>query len=150
MIYADSSFLIATRVRRDTHYESALGFYEANQDAGWLWCPWHRVEIFNSIRQLVQHPDKNRRLASLEARAIIHHIEMDVRLGYFMHMEADWRDVCRTANEISIAYAFEGPCRAADLFHVAWAKELAAETFVSFDKDQSDLAAAAGLKTIAL
>jgi predicted nucleic acid-binding protein len=37
--------------------------------------------------------------------------------------------------------------RAADLLHVAYAKELAAETFVSFDDDQLALARASGLKT---
>jgi predicted nucleic acid-binding protein len=38
-------------------------------------------------------------------------------------------------------------CRAPDLLHVAYAKELAAEVFVSFDDDQLALAEATGLKT---
>jgi predicted nucleic acid-binding protein len=148
MIYADSSFLVAVRVRRDTFYKVALDFYEAAQDEVWLWSAWHRVEIFNSIRQLVRHPDTARRLSRAEARALIHRMETDVRLGYFTHLEADWRDVLRTANEVSIANGFDMPCRAPDLLHVAYAKELAAETFVSFDDDQLQLAGAAGLKTV--
>jgi len=148
MIYADSSFFVALRVRRDTFNGPALNYYEARQDEVWLWCPWNRVEVFNTLRQLVQHPDAKRRLASAEAKAAIYRLEADVRLGYFTHMEADWRDVLRTANEISIAHGLELACRAPDLLHVAYAKELTAETLVSFDDDQLSLAAAAGLKAV--
>lgn len=148
MIYPDTSFLVAARVRRDTFHQQALSYYEAEQDRGWLWTPWHRVEVFNSIRQLVLHPDSSRRLSNGEARSLIHQLETDVRLGYFTHLEADWRDVLRTANEISIAHSFGVACRAPDLLHVAYANELAAETFVSFDEDQIALAKASGLQGI--
>ena len=89
-------------------------------------------------------------VAAGEARRIIHLLETEVRLGYFLHMEADWRDVLRSAYEISAEHGFEHACRAADLLHVAYAKELASDRFVSFDADQSKLAKAAGLESIAL
>ena len=148
MIYADTSFLLASRLRRDTFHKVALDYYEAMQDEVWLWSPWHRVEVFNSIRQLVQHPEAKRRLSPAEAKALIHRLEADVRLDYFTHLEADWRDVLRTANETSVAHGYELPCRAPDLLHVAYANELAAEVFVSFDHDQLELAKAAGLKAV--
>ena len=47
MIYADTSFLLAARLRRDTFHKVALDYYEAMQDEVWLWSPWHRVEVFN-------------------------------------------------------------------------------------------------------
>jgi len=106
------------------------------------------VEVFNSIRQLALNPDREAGLNEAEARAIIHRLEADIRCDYLVHLEADWRDVLQTANEISIAHAFNLPCRAADLLHVAYAKELAAELFVSFDDDQLALAKAAGLKPV--
>jgi len=148
MIYADSSFLVAFRVRHDTHHGVASKFYEARQDEIWLWSPWHRVEVFNTIRQLTRHPEPKRRLSSAEAKALAHYLDRDVRLGYFTHMEADWRDVLRTANEISIAHGFTLACRSADLLHVAYAKELSAQLFVGFDADQLALAGAAGIKTL--
>ena len=148
MIYPDTSFLLAARVPLDHFHRPALDFYEAQQDQVWLWSPWHRVEVFNSIRQLVHHPDAARRLLLAEAKALIHRLEADVRLGYFTHLEADWRDVLRTANETSLAHGFDLPCRAPDLLHVAYANELAAEIFVSFDDDQLALAKASGLKTV--
>jgi predicted nucleic acid-binding protein len=136
------------RVRRDTFHQPALDYYERKQEEVWLWSPWHRVEVFNSVRQLVRHPEAKRRLRPAEARALIHRLESDVRLGYFTHLEADWRDVFRTANETSIAYGFGMACRAPDLLHVAYAKELAAEVFVSFDDDQLALAQISGLKAV--
>ena len=148
MIYADSSFLVAFRVRHDTYHRIALKFYAVRQDEIWLWSPWHRAEVLNTIRQLTRHPEAKRRLATAEAKALIHYLDRDVRLGYFTHMEADWRDVLRTANEISLAHASALACRSADLLHVGYAKELSAEFFVSFDDDQLALAKAAGLKML--
>jgi predicted nucleic acid-binding protein len=147
-IYADTSFLVASRAERDTFHDDALAFYKAHFEDLWLWSPWHRVEVFNSIRQLALNPDRGAGLNEAEARAMIHRFEDDVRCDYLLHVEADWRDVLQTANEISVAHAFSLPCRAADLLHVAYAKELVAELFVSFDDDQVALAKAAGLKAI--
>jgi predicted nucleic acid-binding protein len=148
MIYADTTFLVAYRVPPERFYRPAQDFYETHQDEVWLWSPWHRLEVFNTVRQLTRHPDAKRRLLSAEAKAIIHHLENDVRVGYYTHAESDWREVLRTANEISVAHGFRLACRAADVLHVAYAKELAAQTFVSFDDDQLVLAQAAGLKTV--
>jgi predicted nucleic acid-binding protein len=148
MIYADTSFIVASKVRRDNFFQAALVFLLARPDEVWLWSPWHRIEVFNSIRQLTCHPETKRRLREPEARALIHRIETDVRIGYFTHMEADWRDVLRTAGELSVAHGFQLAARAADLLHLAYAKELAASMFVSFDLNQLALAKAAGIKAI--
>jgi hypothetical protein len=64
MIYADTSFLLAMRVPFDNFHEAALAYYETNQESVWLWSPWHRVEIFNSLRQLVRHSEAKRRWSS--------------------------------------------------------------------------------------
>lgn len=146
MIYADSSFLVALKVRRDNFHTQALAFYARRQEEIWLWTPWQRVEVFNTVRQLTRHPEARRRLLAAEARAVIRSLEADVRAGYLTHMEVDWREALRASNEISAAHAFTLPCLAPDLLHVAYAKELAAEWMVSFDDDQLKLAKAAGLK----
>jgi predicted nucleic acid-binding protein len=148
VIYADTSFFLATLLPRDTFNRVALPYYESRQDDVWLWSPWHRVEVFNSLRQLTRHPDSQRRLSEDEANALIRNLENDVRLGYFTHMEVDWRDILRTANEISIAHGFSLACRSADLLHVSYSTELAAEEFISFDDDQLKLAQAVGIKAI--
>ena len=148
MIYADSTFIIACKVREDTFHQPAQDFYEAHLREHWLWSPWQRVEVFNSIRLLTRHPDAKRRLLVPDARRMIWLLQEDVRVGYLTHREADWRDVLRAANEISASHGFELACRSADLLHVAYAWELAAQLFVSFDGDQLALAAAAGLAAV--
>ena len=147
-IYADSSFIVAARIAHDTFNREALEFYEGREEEVWYWSPWHRVEVFNTIRQLTRNRDAKRGLSEGEAKALIYRLETDVRLGYFLHIEADWRDVLRNASEISLENAFACACPATDLLHVAYAKELAADLFVSFDNDQLALANAAGLKVI--
>ena len=62
MIYADTTFLVAYRVPLERFYRPAQDFYETHQDEVWLWSPWHRLEVFNTIRQLTRHPDAKRRL----------------------------------------------------------------------------------------
>jgi predicted nucleic acid-binding protein len=146
--YPDTSFLVALRVPHDTWHREAAAYFEDQQEFTWFWSPWHRVEVFNTIRQLTRHPDARRSISRAEARALIRRIESDVRCEYFMHLETDWRDVLRSASEISIASAYARACPATDLLHVAYALELAADVFVGFDDDQLELAKAAGLRIL--
>ncbi len=145
-IYPDTTFFVALRFFNDTHHETATEFFDTNGNENFLWSPWHRVEVSNALRQFARGDRPI--LKATEARRIIHRLETDVRVGYSLHMEADWRDVLRGAYEISAEHAFSCACRAADLLHVAYAKEVAADSFITFDKDQLQLAAAAGLKAL--
>lgn len=144
-VYADTSFVVASRWRRDTFHREALDFYEGHETSAWLWTPWQRVETFNTLRQLTRDDGGRSPLAPGDARALIHRLETDVRLGYFEHAEPDWRDVMRTANELSIAHAGTLGFASVDLMHVAHAEPCAAELFVTFDADQAALAKAAGM-----
>jgi len=143
-IYPDTTFYVALRFFDDTHHETATDYFEQQAEDLFLWSPWHRVEVFNSLRQFArgQRPV----LREADARRIIHRLEADVRAGYFQHLESDWRNVLRAASDISARHGFAQACRSADLLHVAYAKDLGADLFVSFDDDQVDLAKAAGLK----
>ena len=143
-IYPDTSFLIALRFFDDVHHISATEYYEEKGEETFLWSPWHRLEVSNTLRQLARGEQPVLREA--DARRVIHRVETDVRLGYFLHMEADWRDVLRAAGEISAANAFERSCAATDLLHVAYAVELVSDLFVSFDDEQLELARGAGLR----
>jgi predicted nucleic acid-binding protein len=145
-IYADTSFFIALRFADDAHHVAACNCLAEKEEDIFLWSPWHRLEVNNTFRQLSM--GENPPLNEAEARRIIRRLESDVRLGYFLHMEADWRDVLRTGNEISADHGFTIACRAADLCHVAYALELAAELFVTFDSDQAQLAREAGIRTV--
>lgn len=145
-IYPDTTFYVALRFFDDTHHEAATDYFEQQTEDLFFWSPWHRVEVFNTLRQFArgQRPV----LREADARRIIHRLEADVRAGYFQHLESDWRDVLRAAGDISARHGFTQSCRSADLLHVAYAKDLEADLFVSFDDDQVDLASAAGLKAV--
>jgi predicted nucleic acid-binding protein len=145
-IYPDTSFFVALRFANDVHHSAATNYLAGMGDEVVLWSPWHRLEVSNTFRQLCL--GKAPFLTESEARRIIRRLETDVRLGYFLHMEADWRDVLRTGNEISASHAFARSCRAADLCHVAYAHELAADLFVTFDTDQATLAEVTGLAAL--
>jgi len=144
--YPDTTFFVALRFFDDVHHQAATTFYEEHQDENFLWSPWHRVEVSNALRQFARGDQPVLREA--DARRIIHRLETDVRLSYFLHMEADWRDVLRSAYEISGEHGFAYSCRSADLLHVAYAKELAADRFISFDEDQVALANVSGIDAV--
>ncbi|HEU0008292.1 MAG TPA: type II toxin-antitoxin system VapC family toxin [Verrucomicrobiae bacterium] len=145
-IYPDTTFYVALRFFNDTHHEAATDYFAQLAEDVFLWSPWHRVEVPNALRQFTR--TEPAALREADARRIIHRLELDVRQGYFLHIEKDWRDVLRAACDISARHAFTFPCRAADLLHVAYAKELRADLFISFDDDQVKLAKAAGMKTL--
>ena len=142
-IYPDTSFYVALRFARDAHHLAATRYIEKRTDDVFLWSPWHRVEVANTFRQMTL--GTRPLLPEADARRIINRVERDIRLGYFLHMEADWRDVLRSAYELSVDHACRIRARTADLLHLAYARELGADLFVTFDSDQLAFAEAAGL-----
>jgi predicted nucleic acid-binding protein len=146
ILYADTSFLVACRFRLDTFHNKAVDYWGRRHEDDWLWSPWHRVEVFHALRQYARNRGAKRTMTASEAKAIINRLENDVRAGYLTHLEADWRDVLRTANELSAVHGFDLSFASADLLHVAYAVEMGTELFVSFDDNQLALAEAAGLK----
>ena len=146
IIYPDTTFYVALRFFDDTHHEAATNCFEQRGEDLFLWTPWHRIEVTNTLRQFARGDQPV--LLEADARRIIHRLETDVRVGYFQHIEADWRNVLRTAFEISATHGFSAACRSADLLHVAYAVVLGVELFVSFDDDQVALARVASLDAL--
>ena len=75
-------------------------------------------------------------------------LEQEVRLGYWSHVEFDWRDTIRIACELSAKLSLHLPIRGMDLFHVAIAVDAKVDSFLSFDADQKFLAERAGLNVL--
>ena len=127
----------------DFFHVSAISIFDNPDSLEMLWTPWHRLEVFNAIRQA----ERNGLLQTTNAGAEIRSLENEVRLGYWPHVEFDWFDAVRTANTLSAEHSRNLLIRGMDLFHVAIALEIGAEKFLTFDGDQAVLAEAAGLKT---
>jgi predicted nucleic acid-binding protein len=145
-LYADTSWWLGYKCRRDRQHHAALSLFDQHPDAEVLWTPWQRVEVFNGFCQA----ERAGLLSTGDSRQIIRLLEQEVRTGYWTHVEFDWTDAVRTAGELRAEHSLKMVVRAMDLFHVAIAIEVGAEALLSFDKEQIALAKAAGLKVVAL
>lgn len=145
-LYADTSWWLAYKCRRDTHHQTAIKLFDLQPDAQVLWTPWQRVEVFNTFRQA----ERAGMVAHGESKSLIRILDQEIRQGYWEHVEFDWTEAVRTACELSAEHSLTNWVRSMDLFHVAVAIEVAADEFLSFDTDQNALAAAAGLKLVQL
>jgi predicted nucleic acid-binding protein len=140
--YADTSWWIAYKWRRDRNHEEASSFFDSEEDIQVMWTPWQRVEVFISLRQL----ERGGLMRAGESQPMIASLENEVRLGYWPHQEFRWTEAVRTAVDLSQQHGLRLPLRGMDVFHVAIAIVSRAENFLSFDKDQNALALAAGLQ----
>jgi predicted nucleic acid-binding protein len=144
--YADTSWWLAYKCSDDSSHRQAVALLDRHDDTRVLWTPWQRVEVLNGLRQL----ERNGAVQPGKAREFIRVLEQEVRLGYWPHVEFDWRDAVRTACEMSADFGLRVAIRGMDLFHVAIAIEVGADAFVTFDRDQRDVAKIAGLPVLPL
>ena len=145
-VYADTSWWIAYKCRDDANHPTAIKLFDLWPEAQVVWTPWHRVEVFNSLRQL----ERAGLVAAGKAREFIRLLEQEIRLGYWPHRECDWRDAIRTACELSAEHGLSTAIRSMDLFHVAIALETGADALLTFDREQQAFAEAAGLRVLRL
>lgn len=145
-LYADTSWWLGYKCRRDTQHRAAVSLFDRNPAAEVLWTPWQRIEVFNGFCQA----ERAGLLAKGESRRVIRLLEQEIRIGYWPHIEFDWTDAVRTAGEIRAEHSLRLVVRSTDLFHVAIAIEVGADALLSFDQDQVALAEAAGLASLNL
>jgi len=145
-VYADTSWWLAYKCRRDTHHATAITLFDREPEAQVLWTPWQRVEVFNTFRQA----ERAGLIGQGDSRQLIRLLEQEVRLGYWPHFEFDWTGAVRAASELSAEHSLKMVIRGMDLFHVSITIEVAADAFLSFDEEQNTLAEAAGLPLVRL
>ena len=144
--YADTSWWLGYKCRRDTQHHAALSLFEREPKAEVLWTPWQRVEVFNGFCQA----ERAGLLGKGESRQVVRLLEQEIRIGYWSLVEFDWTEAVRTAGELRAEHSLKMVVRAMDLFHVAIAIEVGADALLSFDADQMELAEAAGLTILDL
>ncbi len=138
--YADSSFMVALYLPRQST-PLAIRWLERHGQ-GLLFTAWHRLEVRNAIRLAVWQNLIDARQAKTQLAQLDHDLEEETLL---MHTPIDWTEVLREAEKLGAAHSQMIGCRSADLFHVAAAKKLDCDTFLSFDAKQIQMAKAAGL-----
>lgn len=107
-----------------------------------LFTPLHRIEVRNALRNAAGRGE----IEGTELAPAFRLIEADLEEGLLVHCSVAWTEVFRRADELSAIHAAREGQRTIDLLHVAMALEAGAKIFLSFDRRQRRLAAAAGLK----
>ena len=77
-------------------------------------------------------------------------LEEDFGEGRYFSADLLWRAALQRASELSRKHTVTLGCRSLDVLHVASALELDLKNFLTFDRRQQKLAAAAGMKPILL
>jgi predicted nucleic acid-binding protein len=137
---------------------SALRSLYVHDDRSLRFCKWRqrlggsvpltrfgRSEIVNSV-QLAVHRNV---IEAETARRALADLDDDIKEGRLTLVDALWRRTLDLAAELSMRHTAKLGTRSLDVLHVATAVVLGATHFVSYDKRQSALAKAAGLKTAA-
>ena len=141
MEYADTSFLLSLYLP-DANHASAVG--SANR---WTrppqlpLTPFGAFELNNSLRRLLHKG----RLQSADLAAVARLVRADVANGVLEDCPLEaWRWI-DMANQISRRVTPQTGTRALDLLHLAQAQIHGATVFLSFDRNQRQAAALAGL-----
>lgn len=141
MIYADPSFLFSFYAM-DGNTQAAASVYSSDARRPLLFTPWQRFELRNTVRLASYKLNRQGRTIPFQSGNVFKRVEEDLAAGRLKHEEPDWRDIFRLAEELSDAHTKLLGCASVDLWHVAAALLLKADTFWTFDEDQRALAKA--------
>ncbi len=139
MIYADPSFLCSL-YGWDDNTERAQKAFVADARRPLLYTPWQRFEVRNAIRLAVHKLRRAGQAVPFQPGNIFRRLDADLSAGRLRHQEPDWREALRLAEEISDEHTQDLGAASVDLWHVATAVLLRADTFWTFDGDQRRLA----------
>ena len=138
--YADSSFIVALYLQQQSSAK-AIALMERYGEA-LPFTPWHRLEVRNAVRLAVFQ----KVIDAFQAKTQLKQLDTDVKEEALLtHTAIDWTDVLREAEKLGAAHSETIGCRSADLFHVAAAREIGCDTFLTLDDRQTAMAKAAGL-----
>lgn len=139
MIYADSSFLCSL-YGWDSNSQTAQRTYAADARRPLILTPWQRFEVRNAIRLAAHKLKQSGRIVPFQPGNVFKRMEQDLADGRLKHAESGWQETLRLAEELSGKHSEALGTAAVDLWHVATAILLQADTFWTFDGDQRLLA----------
>lgn len=143
MIYADPSFLFSFYAW-DQNSRTAARTYSADARRPLLLTSWQRFETRNAVRRAVQRLKRAKLPAPFQPGNVFRVMQQDLDSGRLRYAELDWRESLRLAEDLSANYTETTGAAAGDLWHVAAAMLLKADTFWTFDAEQRDTATATG------
>jgi predicted nucleic acid-binding protein len=143
-LYADTSFLFsyyssdANSARAD-HWRQAHPY-------PLLFTALHRLELRNALELSVFLKRSSPELAKLAWLTV----EADLQSSLLLAVDVSFVQLARLAETLVISHTAKLGSRSLDLLHVAIAKALTVEEFVTFDQRQANLANQSGLKLATL
>jgi len=145
MNFPDTSFLCSL-YRKQIHTPKALDWIDQNPQP----LPVSSLlvlEFKQSIRlqNFLFANDRTRGFSKNEGARMFRDIQADLASGVLQMTAPDWPEVHRIAEDLSSKYTLTDGNRLTDILHLATAKNLSAETFLSFDTKQRALAQAEGM-----
>lgn len=138
--YADSSFIVSLYLPQQSSAK-AIAFMESH-GRGLPFTPWHRLEVRNAIRLAVFHG----LIDSAQGKKQSRQLDTDLKEERLLiHKAVDWTEALREAEKIGAIHNESMGCRSADLFHIATARQIRCDVFLTFDGKQAAMATAAGI-----
>ena len=144
IVYLDSSALVKLYVTENN--SSAVARFVRRRRKPLLVSPLHELELKNGLRLKAFRKEASRDTIG----ATLRHLGDDLASGICVRPPLDWPEVLEVAELLSERYAAIVGCRSLDLLHVASARVLKAQAFLTFDRRQATLARKAGLKVIGI
>jgi predicted nucleic acid-binding protein len=139
VIYADTSFLFAL-YGNDVHTPRAIEWTKSQRSALTL-TTLTEFELGNALR----FAEFRRGIAPGDAARFWAQFEADRASGRLLIQVCNLADVVNEAKRLSATYTLSGGHRSFDILHVATALIVKAPQFLTFDKNQTQLAEAEGL-----
>lgn len=139
MIYADPSFL-ASLYGWDANTQTAQDTFADDARRPLLFTPWQRLELRNAIRLGVFKHRRAKLAVPYQVGMVFKHLTEDLEARRLKHAEQDWLETFRIAETLSAAHTEDLGVSTSDLWHVAAAAVLGADTFWTFDDLQAELA----------
>jgi hypothetical protein len=143
MIYADPSFLFSF-YGWDDNTQKAQDLYAKDGRRPLCFTPWQRFEIRNALRLAVHKGKRAGRPVAFQVGNLLKRMDEDLAVGRLKHLEPDWLQAFQLSEDLSRDHTEALGCSAVDIWHVASASLLDADTFWTFDGIQQKLAEAAG------
>lgn len=143
MIYADSSFTFSLYAH-DGNSAAANRIYQADGRRPLIFTPWQELELTNTFRLGVHRARKQKLPVRYQPANCLKRIQEDLKDGRLRREEPDWRACARQAERLSQQHTETLGVVMLDLWHIACAVELGADTFWTFDAEQAEVATACG------
>ena len=143
MIYGDTSFLFSLYAE-DANSAKADRLYHSDRRRPLVLTPWQRFEFRNAVRLAAHEFIRSKKPVPFNIGNVLKQQDDDLKSGVLRHVEPDWRDTFKLAEQISAAHTEAHGQGGVDTWHIAAALICRADSFWTFDKEQAETALAFG------